>query len=493
MQTFLYDSTTFALKLAASPDLCVQGGSEAPPSNSLALSECDYSDAGEAAQRFFYGAPTPTSISLASDPLVCVDLQNGCCSGEPVRGGAVAFLNGCSGSPTQAYLWPSPDYAPAPNAIATAANTTAHELVSPSAFPLVLDGAGLAYPGIPLAMHTFAGNITSAFLVNGSATPGGLGARLVHASTGLCITAGVSARDTPRRPLNLQRCDSARAAPGFFGSQLFSLSQGRIITSRGECVSAERPLGAANTIPGESRLVGAPCAPLLNGNRTSASQNLVLQADGRISAPYFGGGDLVADPGAGSWWGAPLALAASAASPTSAFTFVPAGGNLTTGTLVHAATGLCVDASGVPFGHGCLHPSVRGLPYCNASLDIDARVADLVSRMSPAELYTFTGAGEFDEPCSTVMPEIARLDVPMMRHLVEVTSMASSESSNPYGGASATSFAAGFTLAAAFNKSVWHAHGTIVGTEMRAFNNIAWCGSCPDNGNFITLSGWVGC
>ncbi len=76
--------------------------------------------------------------------------------------------------------------------------------------------------------------------------------------------------------------------------------------------------------------------------------------------------NLVVDASNGSWWGAPLFLTAAAPGLAgTTFVFQPSPINGKYGQLVHAATGLCVDVAGVPYGHNCLHPNVRGLPYCN--------------------------------------------------------------------------------------------------------------------------------
>ena len=52
---------------------------------------------------------------------------------------------------------------------------------------------------------------------------------------------------------------------------------------------------------------------------------------------------------------------------------------------------------------GCLSPSRRGLPYCNASLPASARAADLASRLTDAERLSLL---------STTAPSIARLGIP---------------------------------------------------------------------------------
>ena len=55
-------------------------------------------------------------------------------------------------------------------------------------------------------------------------------------------------------------------------------------------------------------------------------------------------------------------------------------------TITHAASGLCVDGSGARFSP-CAIPSNAGLPFCDASLSLEARVADLVGRIQLEEKY----------------------------------------------------------------------------------------------------------
>ena len=78
---------------------------------------------------------------------------------------------------------------------------------------------------------------------------------------------------------------------------------------------------------------------------------------------------------------------------------MPSPANGSWGALRHEATGLCLDANAAPSGHGCLAPAVRGLPFCNASLPLAARVADAVSRLTLEEAIRFTGAGPYNAPC----------------------------------------------------------------------------------------------
>jgi hypothetical protein len=439
----------------------------------LTLQVCDYSAAGAKAQAFVAASG---GIALASAPAQCLSVSSGCCFGEDVRGGDLVGLGGCGGA-AAAFAWPSADFAAAPNAIV--ANSTAGAgTVSPSinGAPLVLSAGGRAFPGAVAQLHAYLGAADAAFIANGSSS--GAGARLVHAASGLCLSSA-GGRSTEDPTLSLAPCDAARqVAGGWFSSQLFTVppqggAPGELKNSRGNCAAAYHVFGAANSIVGEVRVIsGAQCGA------ANGAQTFAFLANGTFTAPAFvSHAGLVLDAGAGKWRGAPVSLTPTAGAATSVFAFRAAGADPAVGTLTHAATGLCLDAAAVPFGAGCLHASVRGLPYCDATLPLDSRVADLVSRLTLTEAQAFTGAGEFEEPCVTMMPRIARLDVPEARQLVEVTSMASSSCGTPYNGACATSFGSGLLLGGSFNRSVWLNHGIIVGREMRALANIAYSDS----------------
>ena len=450
----------------------------------LTFQVCDFSASGAKSQAFVAASG---GIALASAPAQCLRVSSGCCFGEDVRGGDLVDLGGC-GDPTSAFAWPSPGFAPAPNAI-VASSTAGAGTVSPSinGAPLVVSGGGRAFPGAVAQLHAFLGAPDAAFTVNGSSS--GAGAYLVHTASGLCLSSS-GGRSTEDPTLSLAPCDAAKqAVGGWFSSQVFTVpaqggAPGMLRNSRGNCAAAAHVYGAANSVAGEVRVISGANCGAANG-----AQMFSFLANGSFAAASFvSKSGLVLDAGAGTWRGAPVSLVPAAGAASSVFVFKALGADPAVGTLTHAATGMCLDAAAVPFGVGCLHPSVRGLPYCNPALPLDARVADLVGRLTLEEAQAFTGAGEFEEPCVTIMPRIARMDIPESRQLVEVTSMASSSCSTPYNGACATSFGSGLLLGGSFNRSVWLNHGIVVGKEMRALSNIAYSDGNP-NGNFNTLSG----
>ena len=128
-----------------------------------------------------------------------------------------------------------------------------------------------------------------------------------------------------------------------------------------------------------------------------------------------------------------------------------------------SAPSLCVQA--VNATPTCDDAPFSGLPYCNASLPVEARVADLLARMTPQEKAAALDAG---------VPAIARLGVPSM-HSGEAlhgpaTGCVGSPAPNSTG--CPTSFPCPTALGAAFDEALWLRVGLAIGTEARALSNL---------------------
>ena len=377
------------------------------------------------------------------------------------------------------------------------------EFVSPpatspaSAAPLLQRMSGLAVAPIdamalPGALVVLGpSNASAAFYLN--VTDGSIGP-LVHVDSGLCLdSAGAPGGGQPIAPVSLMPC--AATGSGLDGPQTFTLSAGGIVTgaiptpyNATLCITAVTDVTGAGT-------AGAPCPP--PGVPLPSSQNFTFDAaTGRIVAGVGGGGfALAADStGAGGvyYGGQPITLINSGSgAPPSDFTFVsqsipgsPAGAV----RFVHSSSQLCLHLGAMPNSHGCLDPSSRGLPFCNASLPVEARVADLLGRLTLAEKIALTGSGNWPsgDSCDTLDPGVPRLGVPPAMWLVETNSMAASQC---YGETCATVFPSALNLAASFNRSLWAAKGAVIGDEMRALNNFGWHRGDNQQGTIISLSG----
>jgi len=219
-------------------------------------------------------------------------------------------------------------------------------------------------------------------------------------------------------------------------------------------------------------LAFAPCAG-------GPAQSWSLDAAGALSGPQ--GAVAAAAPASGGpwWWGQPLAVRGAGAGDAWSLT----GG----GALVHKPSGLCLDAGPLPNAHGCLDAAVRGLPFCDASLPVADRVADLLGRLTLAEKIALTGSGPYADDCDLTDVGVPRLDVRPHMWLVETNSMVASQC---YGATCATLWPSGNNLAATFNRTVFSLKGAVLGDEMRALNNLGWHRADTQSSTRVGLNGF---
>ncbi len=121
-------------------------------------------------------------------------------------------------------------------------------------------------------------------------------------------------------------------------------------------------------------------------------------------------------------------------------------------------------------GPACSQPESVGWPFCNKSLDIDTRVADLVSRISLAEAGPQLTARQ--------APAIPRLGVASfywgtnMIHGI-TNAVTGGELCLP-NGRCPTIWPEGPALGATWNRTTWRTMGRTSGIEIRALNNVNW-------------------
>ena len=219
-------------------------------------------------------------------------------------------------------------------------------------------------------------------------------------------------------------------------------------------------------------LAFAPCA-------SGAAQSWTLGADGTLTGPQGSVAAAASTPSGPFWWGLPLAVRASGAGDVWSFT----GG----GALVHKASGLCLDAGPLPNAHGCLDAAVRSLPFCDADVPVADRVADLLGRLSIAEKIALTGSGPYSDDCDLTDVGVPRLDVRPHMWLTETNSIIASQC---YGNTCATQWPSGNNLASTFNSTVFTQKGYVLGTEMRALNNLGWHRADTQSQTRIGLNGF---
>jgi len=159
-----------------------------------------------------------------------------------------------------------------------------------------------------------------------------------------------------------------------------------------------------------------------------------------------------------------------ASDPQQALVFDKASGTITAG-------GMCVDA-GVAQGSmlaPCDQPPFSSYPFCDTALPTSARVADAVSRMTFQEkIDTMTGA--FDSPfvdCRGGGGGVPSLGIDGMPNHSECLHGVASGCTDFNGTKLCpTLFPNGQALGAAFNRTLWKNVGRVIGTELRAQQNM---------------------
>ena len=121
---------------------------------------------------------------------------------------------------------------------------------------------------------------------------------------------------------------------------------------------------------------------------------------------------------------------------------------------------LCLDATAVPLLHNpCADPSsaFSQQPWCNASLGLEVRVRDAVSRLSAQDKLQLFASNNPAMPALGLPPYIWGNEAS--------TGVASGRNTKT------TKFAFPVTTGAAFNRTLWRLTGRQIGTEARAMAN----------------------
>ena len=247
------------------------------------------------------------------------------------------------------------------------------------------------------------------------------------------------------RAIVLNACN----APRNQDRQVFSFKNGVIALAQTTADGLNLCVTAPVNVPGP--MIAFPCL----GN--SPAQEFAID-QGKIVSTAYSGNPIVSVPapvggpyyiGIQATFNRPGTVSNASATFNLNFT----GTNL--GKLVHVSSGLCLDAGPMPNAHACLDPALRYTTgFCNQSLPISARVADLLGRLTVEEKVNLTGSGPWSDSCDTIDYGVPRLSIPPHQWLVETNSMIASSC---YGQQCATSFPSGLNLAASFNRSLWMA------------------------------------
>ena len=120
----------------------------------------------------------------------------------------------------------------------------------------------------------------------------------------------------------------------------------------------------------------------------------------------------------------------------------------------------------LPAGAACSQAASRGLPFCDDSLPLDARVEDLVGRLSLSEI-----AAQLQARSSAAVP---RLGLPGFYWGTNNIHGLAGGNCRAATGRCPVSWPDGVALAASFTASAWRAMGRTAGIEMRALYNLLY-------------------
>ena len=155
----------------------------------------------------------------------------------------------------------------------------------------------------------------------------------------------------------------------------------------------------------------------------------------------------------------------AAADPLQALAYSAA-----TGRIVHTPSGLCVDGgSVVPVAPFCTKDDHATWVFCDPSAGIDARVADIVARMSVDDKIKALG---------TATPSLPSIGMGAYQWWSEATHGISGpgvsySAAFPF----ASNTALPITTSCSFNRSLWTANGNQLSREGRAFQNAGLSGA----------------
>lgn len=147
---------------------------------------------------------------------------------------------------------------------------------------------------------------------------------------------------------------------------------------------------------------------------------------------------------------------------------------------------------GVPSWQGCTTPLAQSLPYCDPSKTVDERLDWLVGNLTLVEkIRAISPQPYLGGTCGVHTCGKPSIGLPNYFWLTETnTAVAATcyhgDSSKPYH--CSTTFPGPMNMGASFNKTSWRMKGDVIGTEMRAFNNIGQMRQSP--GDYVGLTGF---
>ena len=142
----------------------------------------------------------------------------------------------------------------------------------------------------------------------------------------------------------------------------------------------------------------------------------------------------------------------------------------------------------LPNYKGCANTVSKALPYCDTTLSVDERVAWLMHNFTLDEkIAMISPQPSLGETCGDHTAGKDSIGLPAYFWLVEAnTNIAAACHTTPW--KCATTFIGPMGMGASFNRTSWHLKGSVMGTEMRAFHNLAW--HRGNAGDLVGLTGF---
>ncbi len=125
----------------------------------------------------------------------------------------------------------------------------------------------------------------------------------------------------------------------------------------------------------------------------------------------------------------------------------------------------------IPSYQGCVSNSAKGFPYCDPSLPLGKRLDDLMGRLSLADMVGLISSGDSQVSCNMPSLPIDRSDLVLPGYTWLVETNTGVHATCLGKGMCPTVFPGPVAMGASFNRTLWRAKGSVIGTEMRALNN----------------------
>jgi xylan 1,4-beta-xylosidase len=142
--------------------------------------------------------------------------------------------------------------------------------------------------------------------------------------------------------------------------------------------------------------------------------------------------------------------------------------------------------------HDCLPGSIgAGLKWCDFTLSHAARIEALLSSITPLEQINLISPDpRLGDACNDHTAGVPRVGLSHYMWLVEANTGANSACLGGPDNKCSTTFPGPLGMGASFNRTLWYLKGNVIGTELRAYNNIGWHRDSGPGTNNIGLTGY---